>query len=81
MKFNRQFAVKPLKPDSVFSVLDKRINLDYILCVKEERKLDCNHTFSFKGRAYQLNVKDPVAPPRAKVSVLFNPKFGVMAAY
>jgi transposase len=81
VKFNRQFAVKPLNPDSAFSILNKSINLDYILCVKEERKLDGNHTFSFKGRAYQLNAKDPVAPPRARVYVLFNPKFGVMAAY
>ncbi len=80
-KFNRQFAVKPLNPDSAFSILDDRVNLDYILCIKEERKLDGNHTFSFKGRAYQLNAKNPVAPPRAKVAALYSPKFGVMAAY
>ncbi|MCJ7806647.1 MAG: ISNCY family transposase [Clostridia bacterium] len=81
LRFNQRFAVEPACPDSAFGCLDERINLDYILCIKEERKLDGNHTFSFKGRSYQINCPGPSAPPRAKVMVLYSPKFGVMASY
>jgi hypothetical protein len=81
LRFNQRFAVKPACADSAFSALDQRINLDYILCVKEERKLDGNHSFSFQGRSYQINFPGPSAPPRAKITALYSPKFGVMASY
>ena len=81
LRFNQRFAVEPACPDSVFAALDQRINLEHILCVKEERKLDGNHTFSFKGHSYQINHQGPSAPPRANITVLYSPKFGVMASY
>ena len=81
LRFNQRFAVEPVCPDSVFAALDQKINLDHILCIKEERKLDGNHTFSFKGRSYQINYQGPSTPPRANITVLYSPKFGVMATY
>ena len=80
-RFNKRFAVPPACPDPAFGSLDERLNLDFILCVKEQRKLDGSHTFSFKGRCYQINAKGPNPPPRAKITVLYSPKFGVMASY
>jgi len=80
-QFNERFAVPPACPEPAFGSLDERLNLDLILCVKEQRKLDGNHTFSFKGQCYQINSADPTPPPRAKVTVLYSPKFGVMASY
>jgi len=81
LRFNQRFAIEPACPDSIFAALDQNINLDHILCIKEERKLDGNHSFSFKGRSYQINHQGPSAPPRANITVLYSPKFGVMASY
>lgn len=80
-RFNARFAVEPACPEAAFSSFDERLNLDYILCVKEQRKLDGNHTFSFKGQGYQINAASRTPPPRTKITVLYSPKFGVMAAY
>jgi len=80
-RFNTRFAVQPACPESAFGILDKRLNLDFILCVKEQRKLDGNHTFSFKAQCYQINAAGHRPPPRAKITVLCSPKFGVMASY
>ena len=80
-RFNERFAVQPACPEAAFGSLDERLNLDYILCVKEQRKLDGNHTFSFKGRCYQINAVGPTPPPRTKITVLYSPKFGVMSSY
>jgi transposase InsO family protein len=80
-KFNSRFAVQPACPESAFAAFDDRLNLDFILCVKEQRKLDGNQTFSFMGQCYQINTTQSAPPPRAKITVLYSPKFGVMAAY
>lgn len=78
-RFNERFAVSPACPEQAFGCLDERINLDHILCVKETRKLDGNCSFSFKGCYYQIIGHTP--PPRTRVTVLYSPKFGVMASY
>lgn len=80
-RFNTRFAVKPARPETAFGSLDERLNLDFILCVKEQRRLDGNLIFSFKGRYYQVNAKGPTPPPRAKITVLYSPKLGVMVSY
>jgi len=80
-KFNDRFAVPAACPEQAFGCLDERINLDHFLCIKETRKLDGNHSFSFKGHCYQINAAGYTPPPRVKVTVLYSPKFGVMASY
>ena len=81
-RFNKKFTVEPERPESAFTPLDKSINFYYVLCSKEERKLDQAGAFSFNGELYQLDTHGkPQVPPRAKITVLTSSKIGVMASY
>lgn len=80
-RHNARFSVPAASAEAAFEKLDERINLDHILCIKETRKLDGNCSFSFKGHHYQINATGYSPPPRTKVTVLYSPKFGVMASY
>ncbi|MFZ3105812.1 MAG: hypothetical protein WA105_00340 [Candidatus Hydromicrobium sp.] len=81
-KFNLRFSVSP-KGDPVFRKLDRDINLDYILCRKEPRKLDSGSAFSYKGKYYQLVSDGKVAAtiPRSRVTVLTGKRTGIKASY
>jgi len=80
---NSEFAVEPADFDNAFLPLEENKDLNYILCVKEERKLDSGQVFSYGGR--RLQIKDaPYArliPPKAKISVMVSPYIGIKAAY
>ncbi|WP_197702822.1 ISNCY family transposase [Thermoanaerobacterium sp. RBIITD] len=52
--YDEKFGVEPENPESAFRPLDSNINLDYILCVKEERTIIEGSAFSYKGKYYQL---------------------------
>ena len=80
---NSEFAVEPIDYDSAFLPLDEAKNLDYILCVKEERILDRGQVFSYKGRSYQI-AKSPYSsyiPIKAKVTVMVSPRIGIAVGY
>jgi len=81
--FNSEFAVEPEDPESAFLPLDERLNLDYILCVKEERVLDHGQVFSYKGKMLQIvqNEYSTYLPPKAKITVMVSPRIGIKAAY
>lgn len=81
-KFNLRFSVSP-KGDPVFRKLDRDVNLDYILCRKEPRKLDSGSAFSYKGKYYQLVSDGKVAAtiPRSRVTVLTGKRTGIKASY
>jgi transposase len=81
--FNSEFAVEPVDCDNAFLPLDDGKNLDYILCIKEERVLDSGQVFSYKGKRFQIE-DSPYAnwlPSKAKVTVMSSPYIGIMAAY
>ncbi|NLM08805.1 MAG: ISNCY family transposase [Clostridiales Family XIII bacterium] len=80
---NSEFAVEPEDGESAFLPLDERLNLDYILCVKEERILDHGQVFSYKGKRLQIVQNDYSAylPPKAKITVMVSPWIGIKAAY
>jgi transposase len=82
-KFNKKFAVKPKSDINCFRKLDGSINLDYILCIKEKRKLDSGSVFKYKGSYCQLtlNGKPATAIPKSYVSVLTGPRIGIKASY
>lgn len=82
-KFNSQFAIEPKISDSLFCPVDNSINLDYILCVKDQRKVDAGGVFSFKGRTFKLPNNEYTKNIYAgtTVDVLSSPSFGVMAQY
>src|SRR5690554_2174593 len=53
-KYNEKFGVEPENSKSAFRDLDPNINLDYILCIKEERMIINDSGFSYGGQYYQL---------------------------
>ncbi len=71
-EFNELFEVEPENTQSAFLPLDDHINLDTILCIKEQRVASDGNGFSYGGRYYQLmNGKMKASVPRkAKITVL-----------
>jgi transposase-like protein len=51
---NRKFAVKPKEKTDLHRKIPKGLNLDNILCIKEERVLRNDFTISYKGKLYQI---------------------------
>ncbi|MBU4320844.1 MAG: ISNCY family transposase [Thermodesulfovibrionales bacterium] len=51
---NRKFAVKPKEEANLHRKIPKGLNLDSILCIKEERVLRNDFTISYKGKLYQI---------------------------
>jgi transposase len=81
--FNSEFAVEAEEPESAFMPLDERVNLDSILCVKEERILDHGHVFSYCGKRLQLVENEYITylPAKVKITVMASPRIGIKAAY
>jgi transposase len=81
--FNSQFAVEPEDTESVFGKLPEGKNLDYILCLKEQRSVDAGGIFSYGGKQFKVCDGDFgwLLPPRAKASALISPVFGVSLEY
>lgn len=53
-EFNRRFTVKPRKAGSFFRKPPSLSNLDRILCLKETRTVNKDHTVSFEGLILQI---------------------------
>jgi len=81
--FNEKFAVTPEEDVSAFRELDPKLNLSTVLCLKETRTLIDGCAFSYKGRYYQLAVKNqPIHPlPKMKVTVLDHNLNGIRCQY
>lgn len=62
-KFNRQFAVVPKKENDLHRKLDeKKTNeLDKILSIQSERRVNNDYTIRLKNNYYQLNETQPIA--------------------
>ena len=83
VKFNKKFGVKASDPESAFRQLEPEVNIDFILCRKEERQIIANSGFSYNGKYYQLykNGKEAESIPKTKITVLTSARIGVKAAY
>ncbi len=81
-KFNSQFAVKALEPETAYRALDPNIDIGHILCVKQKRTIDNGGVFSFYNRHFKVIFKEtnPI-PPRTRIDVLISPVFGVKVQY
>lgn len=53
-RHNRKFTVKPKEGIDLHRKIPPGLNLDSILCVKEERVLRNDFTISYKGKLYQI---------------------------
>jgi len=81
--YNSQFAVEPSLADSMFHKPSEGMNVDYILCVKEERTVDAGGIFSFSRKSFKVEegAYSGMIPPNARCKVLTSPKFGVKLQY
>ena len=81
--YNEKFSVEPENPVDAFIKLESDVNLDNILCRKEERTIIEGSAFSYNGKYYQLvkNGKKALAMPKAKLTVLTSSKIGIKAIY
>jgi len=81
--YNSEFAVEPEDAESAFLPLEEGQTLDYILCIKETRKLDNGQVFSYSGKLFQIEKSDYSSwmPPKAEITVMVSPYIGIKAAY
>ena len=81
--FNERFSVAPADAQPAFRALPDRIDIDTILCVKMKRVVDSGFAFSFYNRHFVLAAdnRQLLPPPKATVSVLVSPHFGIKAQY
>lgn len=82
-KFNQQFAVEPQNTESAFRPVPEELNIDYSLCIKEQRTADNGGIFSYYNKTFKI-VDSPYSaliPPNAKVMVLASPEFGIKVQY
>jgi transposase len=81
--YNSQFAVEPENTDQVFSALPEGFNLEHVLCIKEQRKVDAGGVFSYSGKQFKVceDIRSGILPPKVSVNVLLNPAFGVKVEY
>ena len=69
--YNSEFAVEPENADSMFRKLPDHMNLEHILCCREQRTLDAGWVFSYRGKTYKVDERyDQGLPAKAKVTVL-----------
>lgn len=53
--YNKKFAKRAMDATNAHKVIDREMNIDRILCIKEKRKLSKHLTLQFENRGYQLN--------------------------
>jgi hypothetical protein len=54
-EWNRRFSVEPQEQISRYTPLKEGVNLDNILCMKFERLVNADHTFSYENKRYKLD--------------------------
>ena len=79
--FNENWAVEATG-DPIYVSLRKDIDIDTILCVKEQRRTDNAGVFSFGSKTFQVaEAGFPIIPKGQKVDVLIGLRIGIMVAY
>jgi len=53
-EYNRKFTVRPKEKTDIHRKIPRGLNIDSILCLKEERVLRNDFTISYKGKLYQI---------------------------
>jgi transposase len=76
-KFNEHFAAEPEQAEKAY--VPTSLNLDLILCVKENRIVDRGGVFSFHGRLFKIT--DPGVPTKARIDVIASAAKGIVAMY
>lgn len=74
-KYNAQFSIRQSSSKSVYLKLPKRYDLDELLCVRFERRIDNAGVFSLNNSKFQ--VLDRSLPPKTKVEIYLSQKIGL----
>ena len=82
-KFNNKFAVEPEDPKPAYSLIPENIIVDHVLSVKQNRVVDNGSVFSFYNKHFQVVYEDNKLsiPPKSRVEVLINPRFGIKVRF
>ena len=82
-KFNQLFAVDPESSESAFRPVSAGLNIDYSLCIKEQRSVDSGGVFSYYNKCFKIvdSSYSTIIPPHAKVTVLASPYLGIKVLY
>lgn len=82
-EFNKLFSVEPKDPESAFRPLPEGLNLDYVLCVKQKRKVDNGGVFSFYGKHFKIEPKEnqPYVPPNTYINIIVSSLTGIRVEY
>jgi transposase len=76
-EYNAQFSRQAYDPCDGHKTLGSGVNLEYILCSKEERKISKNHTVFFKNKTYQLKMTDRTRALRGSIVRVYESPEGV----
>lgn len=74
-KYNKQFAVKPEKEENYFSKVPDYIDLDLLLSIKFQRRIDNAGSFTIQGQRFQI-INNRILP-NVKVDIYINQKNGI----
>lgn len=82
-KFNLKFELEPEDSESAYGELPDSLNLDHILCVKQNRITDNSDVFSIHNRHFQILKKPglPEIPKKSKIIVIISTSVGIKAQY
>lgn len=74
-KYNKQFAVKPENEENHFSKVPDYIDLDLLLSIKFQRKIDNAGSFTIQGQRFQI-INNKILP-NVKVNIYISQKNGI----
>jgi transposase len=74
--YNRKFSVKAVSKEDLHRPIPAGIELDTILCIKTVRTVRNDHTFSYKGKLYQI--EQPGSDQKVTVQERINGRMLVM---
>lgn len=74
-KYNTQFAIKPENEENHFSKVPDYIDLDLLLSIKFQRKIDNSGSFTIQSQRFQI-INNKILP-NVKVDIYINQKNGI----
>lgn len=77
--YNKKFAVEPKSTKKLFSKINKSLDLDNYLCIRQIRTVDNANSISVFNNKY--TICGIQIPDKTKVTVLINPAFGFRILY
>ncbi len=78
-RFNKKFSIQAKDQISLFNKLPEGIDLKYILCRKEKRRLNRGGTFSLANKLFKVNTKN--IPFESTVNILISNQIGITVEY